>query len=267
MGPRPRAIFRAIVGLSSTSSRPPSSSCWRAAAAPRCQPPTSPRSLGTTHPGAPFDRVFTSETSSNKHDNHRDNTHNDYGRLIRSGVGDVGGGGVGGGGGGAPRLLPSQLRHVRAYAQVRGGGGGRSDNAFAGAANDDNDERVRQGPAHRINEKITARQIRLVHASDGADSDEGDEEGGGAKPGGDGANPGGGGKSHEVMPTIVALRRAREANLDLVEVNPRAVPPVCRLMVRHTATQSDHTVRGCNRSASRVGASRVSTPPRTRPPH
>jgi len=33
-----------------------------------------------------------------------------------------------------------------------------------------------------------------------------------------------------IMPTIEALRIARERNLDLVEVAPTAVPPVCRLM-------------------------------------
>lgn len=33
-----------------------------------------------------------------------------------------------------------------------------------------------------------------------------------------------------VMPTIQALRRAEMANLDLVEVQPRAKPPVCKIM-------------------------------------
>src|SRR5580700_8445809 len=33
-----------------------------------------------------------------------------------------------------------------------------------------------------------------------------------------------------IMPTIQALRRAEMANLDLVEVQPRAKPPVCKIM-------------------------------------
>lgn len=33
-----------------------------------------------------------------------------------------------------------------------------------------------------------------------------------------------------IMPTQDALRRAREAGLDLVEVDPRAVPPVCKIV-------------------------------------
>ena len=37
-------------------------------------------------------------------------------------------------------------------------------------------------------------------------------------------------KTHEVLSVLVALRRAKQAGLDLVEVNARADPPVCRLM-------------------------------------
>ena len=33
-----------------------------------------------------------------------------------------------------------------------------------------------------------------------------------------------------VMPTNVALRRAQEQGLDLVEITPNAVPPVCKIM-------------------------------------
>ncbi len=33
-----------------------------------------------------------------------------------------------------------------------------------------------------------------------------------------------------IMPTIEAKRMAREKNLDLVEVNPKASPPVCKVM-------------------------------------
>ena len=73
--------------------------------------------------------------------------------------------------------------------------------------------------AHRVNEQITARQIRLVmesssdesHVSDGDESKD---------------SP----KTHEVISTLVALRRAKHSGLDLVEVNARADPPVCRLM-------------------------------------
>ncbi|CAI5536889.1 unnamed protein product [Closterium sp. Naga37s-1] len=53
----------------------------------------------------------------------------------------------------------------------------------------------------RVNEAITAWTVRLV-------TDEG----------------------HEVLPRPQALTRARMAGLDLVEVNPRADPPVCKLM-------------------------------------
>ena len=33
-----------------------------------------------------------------------------------------------------------------------------------------------------------------------------------------------------IMPPFEALRKAREQNLDLVEISPNAVPPVCRIM-------------------------------------
>jgi translation initiation factor IF-3 len=55
----------------------------------------------------------------------------------------------------------------------------------------------------RINEQIKVPEVRLISA--------------------DGAQVG-------VMPTKEALTRAVEANLDLVEVAPQAVPPVCRIM-------------------------------------
>ena len=55
----------------------------------------------------------------------------------------------------------------------------------------------------RINEQIKVPEVRLISA--------------------DGAQVG-------VMPTKEALARAVEANLDLVEVAPQAVPPVCRIM-------------------------------------
>ena len=68
-------------------------------------------------------------------------------------------------------------------------------------------------PAHRINEQIESRQVRLVTDS----GDGGDDESSSSK-------------SHEVISTIVARKRAKEAGLDLVEMNAKAVPPVCRML-------------------------------------
>ncbi|HNS41709.1 MAG TPA: translation initiation factor IF-3 [Taishania sp.] len=59
-----------------------------------------------------------------------------------------------------------------------------------------------QQDEHRINERITAPQIRLVM--------EGEEP--------------------KVMTVREALVLAEEAELDLVEISPNAVPPVCKLM-------------------------------------
>lgn len=55
----------------------------------------------------------------------------------------------------------------------------------------------------RVNERIRVREVRLI--------DENGEQLG-------------------VLPTLEALRIARERNLDLVEVAPTAAPPVCRLI-------------------------------------
>lgn len=55
----------------------------------------------------------------------------------------------------------------------------------------------------RVNERIRIREVRLI-----------DENG----------------KQIGVIPTREALETARERGLDLVEVQPNAVPPVCRLM-------------------------------------
>lgn len=55
----------------------------------------------------------------------------------------------------------------------------------------------------RVNERIRIREVRLI-------DDEGNQIG--------------------VIPTREALEMARERGLDLVEVAPNAVPPVCRLM-------------------------------------
>lgn len=54
-----------------------------------------------------------------------------------------------------------------------------------------------------INEKIRAREVRLI-ADDG--------------------------KQLGIVPTIEAIRLAKEQELDLVEVSPTAVPPVCKIM-------------------------------------
>lgn len=55
---------------------------------------------------------------------------------------------------------------------------------------------------HKINEKIIAREIRLVIE----------------------------GQEPQVMSTSIALRMAEEQELDLVEISPNAVPPVCKIM-------------------------------------
>jgi len=54
-----------------------------------------------------------------------------------------------------------------------------------------------------VNEQIRVREIRLI-------GEEGEQLG--------------------VMPTLEAMRAARERGLDLVEVAPTAVPPVCRML-------------------------------------
>lgn len=54
-----------------------------------------------------------------------------------------------------------------------------------------------------MNERIRAREIRVIDA-------EGNQLG--------------------IMPPYEAIRKARESNLDLVEISPNAVPPVCRIM-------------------------------------
>lgn len=61
----------------------------------------------------------------------------------------------------------------------------------------------RQEPEHRINERIRVPEIRLV-------GDNIPEQG--------------------VYPTAKALDMAREQELDLVEISPKAKPPVCKIM-------------------------------------
>jgi translation initiation factor IF-3 len=55
----------------------------------------------------------------------------------------------------------------------------------------------------RINEQIRVREVRLI-------DDEGGQKG--------------------IIPTVEAIRMAKEAGLDLVEVAPQAVPPVCKIL-------------------------------------
>src|SRR5512144_2002717 len=55
----------------------------------------------------------------------------------------------------------------------------------------------------RINERIRAREIRVIDAE---------------------------GQQLGIMPPFEALKKAREQNLDLVEISPTAQPPVCRIM-------------------------------------
>lgn len=57
--------------------------------------------------------------------------------------------------------------------------------------------------SHRINNLINAREVRVI-------SDSGEQLG--------------------VLPIRVALQRAEDSELDLVEVSPNADPPVCKLM-------------------------------------
>ena len=72
----------------------------------------------------------------------------------------------------------------------------------------------------RVNERIRVREVRVI-------SDSGEQLG--------------------VMPTLEALRIARERNLDLVEVAPTAAPPVCRLMdfgkYKYEQTQKEREAR------------------------
>ena len=63
-------------------------------------------------------------------------------------------------------------------------------------------QRREEKEEHKINEKILAREVRLIL---------------------DGAEP-------VVLSTSEALRMAEEQELDLVEFSPNAVPPVCRIL-------------------------------------
>jgi len=58
-------------------------------------------------------------------------------------------------------------------------------------------------PEHKINERIRALEVRLIGEA---------------------------GEQFGVIPTQEALAMAQEQSLDLVEVSPKSVPPVCRIM-------------------------------------
>src|SRR5580700_11937000 len=60
-----------------------------------------------------------------------------------------------------------------------------------------------RGPQIRINQRIRVPEVRVIAES---------------------------GEMLGVMPTNEALRRAQEKGLDLVEVNPKAEPPVCKIL-------------------------------------
>ena len=55
----------------------------------------------------------------------------------------------------------------------------------------------------RINEQIRVREVRLV-------DDQGEQKG--------------------IVPTLEAIKMARDLGLDLVEVAPQSIPPVCKLL-------------------------------------
>lgn len=62
--------------------------------------------------------------------------------------------------------------------------------------------RREQEAEHKINEKILAREVRLVTEGEGA----------------------------EILSTKEALQRAEDLELDLVEISPDANPPVCKIL-------------------------------------
>lgn len=56
---------------------------------------------------------------------------------------------------------------------------------------------------YRVNDQIRVREVRVIDAT---------------------------GNQLGVIPTVVALEKARESNLDLVEIAPEARPPVCKII-------------------------------------
>ena len=89
---------------------------------------------------------------------------------------------------------------VRAWGGLACSGGGSINSSFQGGFRGRRDQR---GPQVRVNERIRAREIRVI-----------DEEG----------------KQLGIMTPQQALDLARGRDLDLVEVAPQATPPVCRIV-------------------------------------
>lgn len=90
---------------------------------------------------------------------------------------------------------------------------------------------------HRINERIRVPQVRLI-----------DEEG----------------TQHGIVPTFEALKMARERGLDLMEVSPNAVPPVCKICdygkFKYEKKKKDHEAR---RKQTVIKVKEVQLRPRT----
>ena len=70
-------------------------------------------------------------------------------------------------------------------------------------AKDNTNAPVREDDGPRINEEITAKQVRLI-----------DENG----------------ENHGIVPISQALEMADDAGYDLIEISPQATPPVCKIL-------------------------------------
>jgi translation initiation factor IF-3 len=85
--------------------------------------------------------------------------------------------------------------------------------------------RITLEKSYRVNERIRAREIRVIDA--------------------DGGQLG-------ILQPFEALRKARESGLDLVEISPTAVPPVCKIMdfgkFRYEENKQEHEQRKHHRS-------------------
>lgn len=90
---------------------------------------------------------------------------------------------------------------------------------------------------HRINERIRVPQVRLI-----------DEEG----------------NQHGIVPTVEALRMARDRGLDLMEVSPNSQPPVCKICdygkFKYEKKKKDHEAR---RKQTVIKVKEVQLRPRT----
>lgn len=72
------------------------------------------------------------------------------------------------------------------------------------------------------------------------------------------------GKQLGIMPTRLALQRARDRNLDIVEVDPRGTPPVCKIMnygkYKYEASKKVHNAK---KSQAKAQVKEVKFRPRT----